>query len=267
MSNPMHSNRQAQDGAPFFMRRRGWIALGGVALLGAAAAAYAASGQTGSQAGVPGPSGDRTAIEAVVHDYILDHPEIITEAMKRLQAKQTAAMIDENRAQLETPFAGAWDGAAKPDVTVVAFMDYACGYCRASLPDIARLVQDDPRVRVVYHELPIITEGSVAAARVSLYAAESGRFAAFHKAMYAEGGVEKDKILDAAGKAGLDPAKVKAELDNKARNDLISGNIRLAQTLEAQGTPLFVIGDQIFYGAVGYNTLKAAVEKARGKQG
>jgi len=243
-------------------RRRiaGRVALLGLFAAGGAAAAYAA-GQT-----VNLPAGDKAAIEAVVRDYILEHPEIVREAMVKLETNRVASLVNDNRAMLETPYAGAWEGAAKPEVTLVAFMDYACGYCRATLPTIARLVKEDPGLRVVYHELPIIAEGSAPAARVSLYAAEAGRFTAFHQAMYAEEGVDNAKIIDAARKAGLDPAKVKAEIANaEGRNPAFAQSIRLARALEAEGTPLLVVGNQIFYGAVNYDTLKQAIAKARGK--
>ncbi len=240
-------------------RGAGRLALLGLLAAGGAAAAYAA-GQSASVS-----SGDRAAIEAVVRDYILENPEIVREAMVRLESKRVAGLVAENRTQLETPYAGAWEGAARPEVTLVAFMDYACGYCRATLPTIARLLEEDKGLRVVYHELPIITEGSVPAARVSLYAAEQGRFPAFHQAMYAQGSVESDAILAAARKAGLDPQKAKAELDNDGRNAAISQNIRLAQAMEAQGTPMLVVGDQVFYGAVSYETLRDAIAAARKK--
>ena len=249
------------SGARWARPRRRW--LGRVALLGLLAAGGAAAYAASQAADVPAK--DKAAIEAVVRDYLLEHPEVIRDAMVNLEKKRVAALVDENREALETPFAGAWEGAEKPQVTLVAFMDYACGYCRATLPTIARLIKEDPGLRVVYHELPIITEGSAPAARVSLYAAEVGRFPAFHQAMYAAGSVEKDAILGAAKKAGLDTAKVNAELTNANRNVMISQSIRLAQALEAQGTPLLVVGNKIFYGAVSYETLKEAVDEARKK--
>jgi protein-disulfide isomerase len=238
-------------------RRFGRFALIGLLAAGGAAAAYAAS-QSASL-----PAGDKAAIEAVVRDYILEHPEIVREAMVKLETKRVADLVEANRPSLEAPYAGAWEGAAKPEVTLVAFMDYACGYCRATVPTIARLLKEDPGLRVVYRELPIISEASLPAARVSLYAAESGRFPAFHAAMYAEEGVDNDTILDAAKKAGLDIEKVKAELGNAARNPNFAQNIKLAQNLEAEGTPLLVVGNQVFYGAVSYETLKGAIDKAR----
>ncbi len=242
-------------------RRRRLLGLGlvGALAVGGAAVAYA---QVSGKNVVPA---DRAAIETVVRDYILAHPEIIPEAIERLKTKQVAAKIDEHRSALETPYKGAWEGAAQPKVTLVAFMDYACGYCRASLPDLARLVKENPDLRIVYRELPIITNASVGAAKVSLLAAESGKFMPFHRAMYAAGDIEPDAVIKAAGRAGLDSAKAKAALKSEAADAPIMENVRLAQALGAEGTPLFVIGDEMFTGAVGYDTLKAAVEKVRSK--
>jgi len=243
--------------APEPRRRLGMFALIALLAAGGAAVAYAATDKAG-------PAGtDRAAIEAVVRDYILEHPEIIPEAIKRLQAKEMAQKIEDNRAVLETPYKGAWEGAAKPDVTLVAFMDYACGYCRASLPDLARLVKEDSGLRIVYRELPIIAEGSAGAARVSMLAAEGSNYMAFHKAMYEAGDVEPATVLKVAGKVGLDSAKARAALDSKAGDGEIMGNVRLAQAIDATGTPTFVVGDQVLTGAVGYEALKAAIAKAR----
>jgi len=247
--------------APTGARRRRWLAPLIVALgLGGAAVAYAAGTQPASVA-----SADRAAIEAVVRDYILEPPEIIPEAIDRLKAKQVASKIEEHRSALETPYKGAWEGAQSPKVTLVAFMDYACGYCRASLPDLQRLVRENPDLRIVYRELPVITQGSVGAAKVSLLAAEAGRYMSFHEAMYAAGNVEPESVVKAAGKAGLDPAKAKAALKDEGTDATLMANIRLAQALGAEGTPLFVVGDEVFNGQVGYGTLKEAVDKARQK--
>ena len=233
-------------------------ALAGALLAGGAAVTYAANTQSKDM-----PAADRAAIEAVVRDYILENPEIIPQAIERLKAKQTANSVDQNRAALETPYSGAWEGAAQPKVTLVAFMDYACGYCRAALPHIEQLVKDNPDLRVVYRELPIIADGSANAAKVSLLAANENKFMAFHKAMYAAGGVSSDAILKAARTAGLDADKAKAAIAAKEGDDEFMNNIRLAQALGAEGTPLFVVGDQIFNGLVGVDTLQSAIDEAR----
>lgn len=208
---------------------------------------------------------DKAAIEKIVHDYILEHPEIIPQAVEKLQAKRMAGTIDASRSTLETPYAGAWEGAANADVTVVEFFDYACGYCRASLPDLAKLVAGDAKVKVVYRELPILSDESSAAAKVSLLAAERGQYMAYHKALYGAGKVTRDTIVAAAAKAGIAKADAEAAIASSKYDAEIQSNIALAQKLQASGTPTFVIGGQVLGGAVGYDALKEAVATARGK--
>ena len=239
-------------------------------LIGFLATVSAASAATlavsAAQADAPAVR-DRADIERIVHDYILEHPEILPQAMERLQAKRIAATIDEHRPEIETPYANAaWEGAKDADVVVVEFFDYACSFCRASLPDLAKLLKSDPRVKIVYRELPILSEQSGAAARVSLLAAEQGKYAAFHQAVYGAGQVTNASILSAAAKVGIDRAAAQAALTDKRYDSEIEKNLRLAQTLGATGTPSFVVGDRMLSGAVGYDALKDAVEAARKKK-
>ena len=208
---------------------------------------------------------DKSAIEKIVHDYILEHPEIIPQAIERLQAKRMSSTIADNRMALEKPYAGAWEGAANADVTVVEFFDYACGYCRASLPDLAKLVGSDAKVKIVYRELPILSEKSSDAAKVSLLAAERGQYMAYHKALYGAGKVTRDTIVAAAAKAGISKADAEAAMASSKYDAEIQSNIALAQKLQASGTPTFVIGDQVLNGAVGFDALKSGVAAARGK--
>ena len=208
---------------------------------------------------------DKSAIEKIVHDYILEHPEIIPQAIERLQAKRMSSTIADNRMALEKPYAGAWEGAANADVTVVEFFDYACGYCRASLPDLAKLVGSDAKVKIVYRELPILSEESSDAAKVSLLAAERGQYMAYHKALYGAGKVTRDTIVAAAAKAGISRAEAEAAIASSKYDAEIQSNIALAQKLQASGTPTFVIGDQVLNGAVGFDALKSGVAAARGK--
>ena len=208
---------------------------------------------------------DKSAIEKIVHDYILEHPEIIPQAIERLQAKRMSSTIADNRMALEKPYAGAWEGAANADVTVVEFFDYACGYCRASLPDLAKLVGSDAKVKIVYRELPILSEESSDAAKVSLLAAERGQYMAYHKALYGAGKVTRDTIVAAAAKAGISKVDAEAAMASSKYDAEIQSNIALAQKLQAGGTPTFVIGDQVLNGAVGFDALKSGVAAARGK--
>lgn len=241
------------------------MTLGGFAFVAAAASAALAMQAPAAVAPADLSPANRAAIEKIVHDYILEHPEIIPQAVEKLQARRMSGTIDANRSAIETAYAGAWEGAANADVTVVEFFDYACGYCRASLPDLAKLVQGDAKVKVVYRELPILSNESGDAAKVSLLAAERGQYMAFHKALYAAGRVTRDTIIAAAAKAGITKSEAEAAIASSKYDAEIQSNIALAQKLQATGTPTFVIGGQVLSGAVGYEALKDGVASARGK--
>ena len=195
----------------------------------------------------------------IVRHGMLADPAILTDTADALRDAQYAPVLDANRAALETPFASSWKGSAKPDVTLVEFFDYACPYCKSSNPAVDRLVSEDKALRVVYRELPILGPDSVAAARLSLAASQIGRFGQFHDALWAAGRPAPETMAAAAQVAGLAPA---VPNDPQAEAEL-KRNFDLAGKLGATGTPLFIVGDKVLNGAVGYEALKAAVAEAR----
>jgi protein-disulfide isomerase len=200
----------------------------------------------------------RGQTEALVRDYILAHGEILPEAMERLRAREAAQVIRQNRIALETPFRSAWAGASDGDVVLVEFFDYACVYCRASNPHVARLLREDPRLKVVWREYPVLGPDSEQAAISSLTAAEAGRFRHFHDLLFATARPTAAAIASARQSAGIGtPA-----LSDAFRREL-QGNFQLARAIGASGTPTFVIGDRVLQGAVGYEALKRAISEAR----
>jgi protein-disulfide isomerase len=197
----------------------------------------------------------------IVRSGLIADPGVLIEARDALLQAQYAPVLDANRAAIETPFASSWKGAAKPDVTLVEFFDYACPYCKASNPSVDKLLQEDKGLRVVYRELPILGPDSVTAARLSLEASKLGRFAQFHDTLWETGRPASDTNAKAAAAAGINPAP-KQDPDVEAE---LNRNMKLAGELGATGTPLFVVGDRVMNGAVGYDTLKDAIDKARAK--
>jgi protein-disulfide isomerase len=128
---------------------------------------------------------------------------------------------------------------------------------------VQRLVREDPKVRVVFRELPILSRESEVAARASLAAAEQGRYAAFHTAMYAAGRPTGPAVASAAQQAGLDSARLQAALKSPNADRELTRNVELARALGVSGTPAWVVGNEVLSGAVGYEALKSAVAKAR----
>ena len=256
-------------------RRRPWfpalaILLAGLGVAGGwwweshrAATATDDSGSEARLAAAGIDSGERAAIEGLVHDYILAHPEILPEAMSRLQANGAAKQIAAQRDRIETPFAGAVLGNPQGTITLVQFTDYACTYCRQSVADIAALVAAHPDLRVVVRELPILSRESEAAARMALSAARQGHYAAFHEAMFIGERPAQASIAVAAQRAGVDAgAAVPVAASAQVTNEL-AGNVALAKELGITGTPAWVIGDRLLIGAVGRQALETAIAETR----
>ena len=235
-------------------------------MIGIAAFAAGAAGTALATGAIGTPqvsSVERAKIEAVVRDYILAHPEILPEAMEKLQQRENAKALGGYRKQIETPYAGAWAGNPNGSATLVIFFDYACGFCRQSLPDIERLLKEDKQLRIVFRELPILSEDSEKAARYSLAAAEQGKFKAFHDQLYAAGRPSAEAVARVGKAVGLDPAAAQAAAASPAAQREIQSNVEIARALRFTGTPSWVVGDQILSGAVGYDALKTAIAKAR----
>ena len=245
----------ASDGGRPWHRHPGTLALGGALLLA-----------SGFAAGLywTGPGVDRATTERVIRDYLLNNPEILPQAMERLERTRIAETVERNRERIERPFSGAWAGAADGNVTMTVFTDYACTFCRASLADVDRLLREDRNLKVVFRELPIISPDSEPAARLALAAARRGRYMPMHRALFETGTPDANARRDAA--VNLDVANDSAALGDAAITRELESNIALAGDLGVNGTPSWVIGDRMLTGAVGYDQLRAAISAARSAQ-
>ena len=206
---------------------------------------------------------ERAATEAIVRAYILENPEIITEAVEILQKREMTKRMEAAGGALTKAFPGAVGGNPDGAITVVEFTDYNCGFCRSSVPDMNRLMASEKDVRIVYRELPILAASSRDAARWALAAAKQGKHKAFHDAMFAAGQANEQSITAAARRAGLNMEQAAKDAASQEVNAEIERNLAMMQQIGFNGTPTFIIGDQMLEGALGYDALKAAVEKAR----
>lgn len=214
--------------------------------------------------GAGGWYGGRIAVERVVHDYILDHPEILPQAMENLQKRQATQALAGVRQTVETPFPGAVLGNPNGKVTLVEFTDFACGYCRQSLGDVQGLIAKNPDLRIVVRELPIISPHSPAAAKMALAAAEQGKYPQFHDAMFAAGQVDTPTIEAVAKQVGLDMDRARRIAASPTVQAELSRNLEIAQRLGFSGTPSWIVGERLIAGAVGIDQLSKAVNAARG---
>jgi protein-disulfide isomerase len=195
--------------------------------------------------------------------YLMAHPEVLPRAMEELDRRERQARIGPIRGQLELPFPGAVLGNPEGTVTLVEFTDYSCGYCRQSAADVERLVAENPDLRVVIREYPILRPESTDAARMALAAAQQGKYAAFHEAMFDLGTPSAKTIEAAATRAGIDLAKARTAIAAGMFDPFLQANHELAGQIGISGTPGWVVGDRVIDGAVGHKALASAIEEAR----
>ena len=213
----------------------------------------------------------KQAVEAVIHDYFLKNPEFMVEVLRAAEAKikqdkaadarqAIATYRQELLADATSPVAGNPDG----DVTIVEFFDYRCPYCKQVEPALEALLKEDAKIRVVYKEFPVLGAESVYASRMALAAAKQDKYFAFHNAMMStKGQITEKVILQVAATAGVDITKAKADMNAAAIKDIIRQNYTLAEALDINGTPAFIIGDVLVPGATDMDSLKKLVADAR----
>lgn len=215
----------------------------------------------------------RAEVEEVVRSYLREHPEVILEAIEALQAKnqeageaRTRALIVENRDRLTNDPSSPFTGNAQGDVTIVEFFDYNCGYCKSVQKTVMQFVRDDGKTKLVFKELPILSETSLTAAKAALAARLQGRYVEMHVALMAHrGAFTDDTLAKIAQSAGLDPVRMKSDMDKPEVAAAIAATKALAETLGIGGTPAFVVGDALVPGAVPREELARIVAEQRRK--
>lgn len=213
---------------------------------------------------------DKDAVEQIVRSYILENPEIIEEALIALQAKreaeEMAASTEALAANADALFNTATDysvGPADAPVTVVEFFDYRCGFCKRSADWAMALPEAyDGQVRVVFKELPILSAESEKAALAALAAGKQGKYLDMHIALMEldnSSGFGPDAINGAAEDAGVDVAKMRADMDSVDVQRQLAEMKSLARTLGINGTPNFVVGTSQVPGA-DENAVRALID-------
>jgi len=214
------------------------------------------------------PAADLT--DAVIERYIRTHPEVIMESLQAMKAKRDAelrvrqkkALTERQNELLHDPMSPV-SGNLKGEITVVEFFDYRCGYCKKAASSVTSLQKEDPRVRVVYKDFPILGEPSELAAKAALASQAQGKHQVFHEALLASHvDMTKDEILKIAVGVGLDPTRLEADMANPAWQTIIEKNRALAEELGISGTPGFIVGTELVPGALDLNGLKELIARA-----
>jgi protein-disulfide isomerase len=220
----------------------------------------------------PAVAADMTVeqVEKIVRDYLLREPKVVFDALQELQrqeaeataARQKAAIATNQKKLLDdplTPVGGNPDG----DVTLVEFFDYRCTYCRRVVASVRELLDEDSGLRVVFKDMPVLGPDSVRAARAALASRKQDGYVPFHFALMASDDLSLAGIRATAEGVGLNPDQLEKDMDAPEVNAVIEANYALAHELGIEGTPAFVIGDQLIPGAVEKARLEHLIDEAR----
>lgn len=213
----------------------------------------------------------KTAIDKMIHDYLLAHPEVLIEAVQAADDKMKADAHDKAQQALADKRKEVFDDPSSPtsgnphgDVTMVEFFDYRCPYCKQVEPSLEKVLADDKKLRFVYKEFPVLGPVSTTAARAALAARKQGKYDAFHRAMMAaKGQISDQTVMDVAGSVGLDIVQLKRDMSSPEVDKTLKADMALADALDISGTPAFIVGNTIIPGAVSLDELKQSIADAR----
>ena len=238
------------------------LATVGIAVAQMAGTAFAVDGFTDLQ---------KDAIGGIVREYLLKHPEVLKESLDALQKKEEEQQVSLAKggikANADALFRSPLDYVAgNPDgkITVVEFFDYNCPYCKRSFPDVMALIDNEKDVRVVLKEFPILGDNSTFASKAAIAAKKQGKYLELHKAMFrVEGRVDPARVLSIAKSIGLDLDQLQKDMQASDIDAPIKQDLELSSKLGINGTPTFIIGDQLSPGAVGLDVLKSQIASVR----
>lgn len=186
--------------------------------------------------------------EKIIHDYLVENPDVLIEASQVLQKRQQEAMQKDSKTAIaqhaEELVKGDLSVAGNKagNVTLVEFFDYQCIHCKKMETVVDTLMAKNKDLRVVYKEFPIFGKESELASKVAMAAAMQGKYLNVQNALFkSEGRLNDKKIMEIAKKSGVDMKKLEADLNSKKIADALKENRELAEKIRIMGTPAFVV--------------------------
>ncbi len=205
------------------------------------------------------PEFQKDKMGPIIKDYLMNNPEVVRDALIKLQEQEEqekyAALSEAIASESEALFNDPRDFAVGPKdakVQVVEFYDYKCGYCRTAAPEVAAMIENNPDVRFVFKELPVLGGKGSPSYTMALASSAAARqdegFLDFHQKLFETPPNSDEQLFALAKDAGLDVQRLKADMKDPAHVERFDATFRLAQKVGASGTPTFIIGDQIVPG-------------------
>lgn len=216
---------------------------------------------------------EKDEIGTIVRQYLIQNPEILVEMQQVLEDREQIAETEARQTVLTQANDRIFNSPKDPvlgnpegDITIVEFFDYNCGFCRRAHKDMVSLIENDPNIRFVVKEFPILGPDSQKAHTVSM---------AFQKLMPEQYGDYMDRLISDENRAdeasaialanefGVEEATLRFEMENPEIIATVQQTYELANMLGITGTPSYIIGQEVLAGAIGIETLSAKVANLR----
>ena len=210
---------------------------------------------------------DRTALEEIVENFIRNNPTVIRDTLVSLAASEETERRQAGLAKLRDDHGDPIMGNRSGSLSIYEFSDYNCGYCKRVFEPIQQILNDNPDVRLVIKEFPILSQSSLLAAKAAIAAEKQGKFNDFHIAMMTyRGQITEDILMKIARKVGLDMTQLQNDMEKSTTSAIIQRTIDTAKALNINGTPGMVIGDTVIPGALSLEELNKLISEERAKQ-
>ena len=211
---------------------------------------------------------DRAELNMVIEDFIRNNPEVVRDTLIRLAAREKAEQKQSGLIKVRDDLGDPVMGNPNGKITLYEFSDYNCGYCKRVFEPIQRLLRDNPDVRLVIKEFPILSQSSLVAAKAAIAAEMQSKFGAYHIAMMTyRGQITDDVVIRLAVQAGVDEKQLKIDMESPKTAAIIKRTREAAAALEISGTPGLVVGDTVIPGAIGYDEMVKLIVEERNNQG
>ena len=213
--------------------------------------------------------------QQAMKDFIMANPELILQSIQNHQKTKLddmkakiRAKINDHKSELEDTNVSPYIGSEHPDVTMVMFYDYYCGYCQRANIVLNELLNQDSKLRIVLKPFPVVSESSEYAAKVALavYKEYPDKFSIFHNDLMQQTNFTKSAVVNLCSKFDIDYNKIDSEVESKEINDKLMSIRKLATEIDIHGAPSFVIGDKNYPGLLEINRLQDIISKLRAEK-
>ncbi len=217
-------------------------------------------------------------VEQVVAKWIAANPMAIIDSVNGMQKKAMEEQTQNAQKNISSKLKELFEDENSPsyskssdyDVTIVEFFDYACGYCKKAQTTVEKLLQSDQKIRIIYKELPILGSASTELSTVSIAVnlTDSSHYKKFHDALMKSSAKSKKEAIRIAKSVGVNVSKLESTLKNKEEQikQILEANLSLGGTIGVNGTPGFIIGEELVPGAVDLSSFEEKIAKVRSEK-